>query len=284
LPAGKTGGDVVKAEQTAKLSLPKVDLPKSTATAPRIPVAGDIPKLGDRANTSPLPRGDGNPRGDANPRGGNNPRGGIDRQNTSVLPQNSLPDAGKSSRSPFGAKTDETPRLPGQTDNPRLPNREPTNRDLKTKDSRGGGDNINKGRSGIESPSRGNEIPSLPPDIRADGKSGPSRERTNGPTPGQPGFTPGNNPAGKAPTFTPRDSKAQSIVPPIGSRDRGAQRGDQPTIQGSGPKTGGQGASPKPGGGNINSPPPQPQPPRGSGRQEGGGSSNENSKKGKGRG
>jgi len=272
LPPGKTGGETVKAEQTAKLSLPKVDLPKSAVTPPRVPAAGELPKAGERVNVSPLPRGDGSPRVNINP------RGAVDRQNTTVLPQNPLPDAGKSSRSTFGAKTGESSPLPGRVNEPRLPSRETTNREVKTKDggNRVGGDNGNKGRSGNESSVRGGDsIPGLPPGMRVDGAKVQSSERSIAPGVNQPGITPSNVPSGKSPTFKPRESSnPQTIVPPIGSRDRGNPRNDQSTFQKFGSK---------PGGGNVNPPQPQPQPQRGPTGQEGGGTTNENSKKGKSR-
>jgi hypothetical protein len=270
---GKAGSETVKAEQTAKLALPKVDLPKGAVNSPRLPIAGELPKTNERADGGNITRGDHNPRGD------NNSRGGDDRQNTSVLPQNALPDAGKSfSRSTFGAKTGDSPRLPGGNllggkNEPRNPGR-----DVGAKEGRGrnGGDNVTTGRLPNDSPIRSGEIPAIPPGTPADPGT-QIRERFTRPGTNQSGSAPSANvPQGKNPTFTPRDSSnPQPITPSIGSRDRGNSRNDQPTFQGSGSKTKG---------GNLNSPPPPSQPQKGSGRQEGGGSSNENSKKGKGKG
>jgi hypothetical protein len=127
-----------------------------------------------------------------------------------------------------------------------------------------------------ESQVRSGEIPSLPPGGRTN-SGAQTRDRLMQPSTGPSGLEPpGTATQGKNPSFTPRDfSSPKAVTPPIGNRDRGSQRNDQPTFPGVGSKSGG---------GNMNPSQPQSQPQRGSGRQEGGGSAKEDSKKGKGRG
>ncbi|HEY2414429.1 MAG TPA: hypothetical protein VGI40_19445 [Pirellulaceae bacterium] len=255
---GQTAAETSKAGPTAKLSLPKVDLPKSDVVSTRTSVPGDATKLNDRG-APPLPRADNKPRGSG-------------RQSISNLPQNALPDSGKSSsRSTFGAKTGDSVRLPGAANESRNPSRDVG---VQKGGGRDSGDGVSTGRLSNDTPIRGGEIPGLPPGGRTN-SGAQTRDRLTQPGGGPSGSDPpGNSSQGKSPSFTPRDfSSPKAITPPIGNRDRGAQRNDQPTFPGVGSKSGG---------GNVN--PAQPQPQRGSGRQEGGGSTKDDSKKGKGRG